>query len=254
MTLAADRTGLELASAAGSSVGRATGAPKGRGRLVLLSFLMLFVELALIRWAGSNVVYLSYFSNFVLLGSFLGIGIGFLRSGSKVGSFHRAAPALAVFVLFVLLFPVHVDRSGTQLLFFGGRPSGLPIWVMLPVIFVATALIMATIADGVARTFATFDPLEAYRLDIIGSMLGIAAFSLLSFLEAPPVAWGSVAAVCFAALLLRRTTIVVGLQNAAALIVLVAILASESTLPTSIGLPTTRCRPRRVPAGSTTSA
>ncbi len=33
-------------------------------RLVLLSFLMLFVELALIRWAGSNVIYLSYFSNF----------------------------------------------------------------------------------------------------------------------------------------------------------------------------------------------
>ena len=48
-------------------------------RLVLLSFLMLFVELALIRWTGSNVVYLSYFSNFVLLGSFLGIGLGFLR-------------------------------------------------------------------------------------------------------------------------------------------------------------------------------
>jgi hypothetical protein len=231
MSLAADRTGLEPASTVESSVARAMGVPKERGRLVLLSFLMLFVELALIRWAGSNVVYLSYFSNFVLLGSFLGIGIGFLRSGSKVGSFQRAAPALAVFVLFVLLFPVHVDRSGTQLLYFGGRPSGLPIWVMLPVIFVATALIMATIADGVARTFATFEPLEAYRLDIIGSMLGIAAFSLLSFLEAPPVAWGSVAAVCFAVLLLRRTTIIVGLQNGAALIVLVAILASESTLP-----------------------
>ena len=231
MSLAADRTGLDPASAAEPSVARATGAPKERGRLVLLSFLMLFVELALIRWAGSNVVYLSYFSNFILLGSFLGIGIGFLRSGSKVGSFQRAAPALAIFVLFVLLFPVHVDRSGTQLIYFGGRPSGLPIWVMLPVIFVATALIMATIADGVARTFARFDPLEAYRLDIIGSMLGIAAFSLLSFLEAPPVAWGSVAAVCFAVLLVRRTTIIVGLQNGAALIVLVAILASESTLP-----------------------
>ena len=47
----------------------------GRGRLILLSFLMFFVELALIRWLGSNVIYLSYFSNFVLLGSFLGIGI-----------------------------------------------------------------------------------------------------------------------------------------------------------------------------------
>lgn len=31
-----------------------------RPRLVLLSFLMLFVELAIIRWAGANVVYLAY--------------------------------------------------------------------------------------------------------------------------------------------------------------------------------------------------
>ena len=47
-------------------------------RLVMSAGLMLFVELALIRWLGSNVVHLSYFTNFVLLGSFLGIGAGFL--------------------------------------------------------------------------------------------------------------------------------------------------------------------------------
>src|SRR5688500_5192620 len=54
-----------------------------RVRLLGLSFLMLFVELALIRWSGSNVLHLSYFSNFVLLGSFLGIGIGFLRGDQR---------------------------------------------------------------------------------------------------------------------------------------------------------------------------
>ncbi|MDR2986774.1 MAG: hypothetical protein LBV34_18245 [Nocardiopsaceae bacterium] len=45
---------------------------------------MLFVELALIRWLGANIVYLSYYSNFVLLGSFLGIGLGFLRARSSL--------------------------------------------------------------------------------------------------------------------------------------------------------------------------
>ncbi len=49
-------------------------------RLVAAASLMLFVELAFIRWLGSNVIHLSYFSNFVLLGSFLGIGAGFLIS------------------------------------------------------------------------------------------------------------------------------------------------------------------------------
>ncbi len=41
-----------------------------------------------------------------------------------------------------------------------------------------------------ARTFALFPPLEAYRLDILGSLTGIAAFSLLSFIDAAPWTWG----------------------------------------------------------------
>jgi len=49
-----------------------------RSRLALTAFLLLFVELALIRWLGANIIYLAYFSNFVLVGTFLGIGLGFL--------------------------------------------------------------------------------------------------------------------------------------------------------------------------------
>lgn len=228
MSRATDRTRPEPARRGDPSAVRSAGGENGPARLVLLSFLMLFVELVLIRWTGSNVIYLSYFSNFVLLGSFLGIGVGFLRSRSRVELFPRAAPVLAVFVFFVLLFPVQVDRSGTQLIYFGGRPSGLPIWVMLPVIFVATAMIMATIADGVARTFASFQPLEAYRLDILGSMLGIGTFALLSFLDAPPVAWGLVVAVCIVVLSLRRTTSIQWLQMGVALLAIVMMLWGES--------------------------
>src|SRR5215213_3637981 len=40
---------------------------------------MLFVELALIRWTAAYDIHLAYLTNFVLLASFLGIGIGFLR-------------------------------------------------------------------------------------------------------------------------------------------------------------------------------
>ncbi len=165
---------------------------------------MLFVELALIRWTGSNVIYLSYFSNFILLGSFLGIGIGFLRSGSRAPLFPWAAPALAFLVFFILAVPVEVDRTGAQLIFFGGEPTGLPMWLTLPIVFLAVAAIMAMIADGVARTFATFEPLEAYRLDIVGSIIGIATFSVLSFLGTPPIAWAAVVGICFVVLGLPR--------------------------------------------------
>ena len=75
---------------------------------------MLFLELALIRWLGANIVHLGYFSNIVLLGSFLGVGLGFLRSGTS-----RAAPAVLpgacsrALVVLVRLVPVTVERGGT---------------------------------------------------------------------------------------------------------------------------------------------
>ncbi len=202
-----------------------------RLRLVCLSFLLLFVELALIRWTGSNVVYLSYFSNFVLLGSFLGIGVGFLRGRSRVQLFSVAPVALALLVLFVRLFHVEIDRSGGQLIYFGNfTRSGLPLWVTLPLVFLCTAAIMALIAEETARAFARFEPLEAYRLDIVGSILGISAFSLLSFLQLPPVAWGLVAAGLFAVLLPRR---LVTVPAAVALLVIVGALATEQSAGTS---------------------
>ena len=45
-------------------------------RIFLASFLVLFLEVALIRWLPAQIRLLSYFSNFILLASFLGIGIG----------------------------------------------------------------------------------------------------------------------------------------------------------------------------------
>ena len=113
------------------SRGRRVGLPPVRCcrralQLFALSFLMLFVELALIRWSGALVIYLSYFSNFVLLGSFLGIGIGFLRARARVNLFPWAPVALALLILFVRVFPVEVVRTGNAGIIFFGYGSSTP--------------------------------------------------------------------------------------------------------------------------------
>jgi SAM-dependent methyltransferase len=205
-----------------------------RRRLVLLSFLMLFVELGLIRWLGSNIVYLSYFSNFVLLGSFLGIGVGFLRAGARVNIFAWTPVALAGLVGFVGMFPVEIDRTGSELIYFGDYVrTGLPIWVTLPIVFVAAAAIMAMIAQGVARTFSLFEPLEAYRLDVIGSIAGIAAFSLLAFLQTPPVLWGMLVALTLVAIQGRtlRPKQIAGMIAFTAFLAVPSFFSSESWSP-----------------------
>jgi peptidoglycan/LPS O-acetylase OafA/YrhL/SAM-dependent methyltransferase len=199
-----------------------------RFRLVLLSFVMLFVELALIRWTGSNVLYLSYFSNFVLLGSFLGIGIGFLRARSKVNLFPYAPLALAALIAFIRLAPVDVSRSGSDLIFFGDlKTGGPPREVVLSVVFIVVAAAMAFIGEGVGRAFAKFEPLEAYRLDLIGSVLGIVGFSVLSFLRVPPLGWGIIAVLALAWLAWPRLTLV----QIVPLIVILGLLGAESFDP-----------------------
>src|SRR5437879_10349994 len=191
---------------------------------------MLFLELALIRWIGSNVLYLSYFSNFVLLASFLGIGLGFLRANAAHDLFPFAPIALTALVAFVRVFPVEIDRSGTELIFFGalGTRSGLPPFLTLPLLFLGVAAVMALVGEGVARTFRRFAPLEAYRLDILGSLAGIVAFSILSFLGAPPLAWGAVVAVLLVLLAERRSR----LWQLPVLAVMVVLLGLESLVPT----------------------
>ena len=77
-----------------------------KARLAFASFLMLFVELALIRWVTSNNVYVTKATNFVLLASFLGIGIGFLNARTRRDYLRWTPVTLLVLVGFVLGFPV----------------------------------------------------------------------------------------------------------------------------------------------------
>lgn len=211
---------------------------------------MLFLELALIRWIGSNVLYLSYFSNFVLLASFLGIGLGFLRANAARDLFGYAPIALAALVAFVRIFPVEIDRSGTELIFFGalGTRSGLPPFVTLPLLFLGVAVVMALVGEGVARTFRRFAPLEAYRLDILGSLAGIVTFSVLAFLEAPPVVWGAVVAGAFFLLIDRRRA----LWSSAALVVMLLLLGLESLVATDSWSPYYKIRLNPHPSGAVT--
>src|ERR1043166_7845721 len=106
-------------------------------RLVVASSLMLFVELALIRGTAADVVYLSFFTNLVLLASFLGIGVGFLRAGRAPDRVAAAPWLLAGLTAFVLLFPARigptVDRV-PQIVGLWGWPA-LPAWVSVPVVF-----------------------------------------------------------------------------------------------------------------------
>src|SRR5437867_13430648 len=71
--------------------------------LFVSSFLVLFLETALIRWMPAYIRLLAYFSNFILLASFLGCGLGCMLVRSRRNLF-------ALFPLIQLIVIVAVDR------------------------------------------------------------------------------------------------------------------------------------------------
>ena len=154
---------------------------------------MLFVQLALIRWAGANLVHLSYFSNLILLASFLGIGLGFLRA-RKPRDLGRYAPvAILVLIAFIFFFPARIEGSSSELIFFTEvRPTGLPTWVTLPLVFLVVAFAMTLLGEITGRAFLEFTALDAYRWDIVGSLSGTLLFTLVAFLRSPSWIWPTV--------------------------------------------------------------
>jgi len=74
-----------------------------RARIFLVSFAMLFFELLCIRWIPSYVRYLSYFNNFILMASFLGIGLGMLSARRK-NFWFLPFPLLVLIMVIVVRF------------------------------------------------------------------------------------------------------------------------------------------------------
>lgn len=107
---------------------------------------------------------------------------------------------------------------------------------------------MMLIAEGVARLFVQLTPLDAYRLDIAGSLIGIVAFSALSFLEAPPVCWGLVAVLLL--------TIIRGRPQPvawAAMVAVVVLLGLETVNPEYSWSPYYKVRVSQAGTGDSTS-
>ena len=168
-------------------------------RLVLTSATILFVELLLIRWIPANVKYVGFFSNFVLIASFLGIGLGIIlgRRGVRpaVSPF---APLLLATALLITVAQLNVRVvDGPNELFFGFQHSTSADvnYLVLPLVIVLVTALLASLALPLGPLLRSMPPLRAYAIDIAGSMLGILAFALISFLGWPPTAWFTILAV-----------------------------------------------------------
>lgn len=162
-------------------------------RLFLISFVVLFLQVALIRWMPAYVRLLSYFSNFILLAAFLGIGVGCLLTRVRsLFVWFPAVQALVIGAVYFLRLEVAVPSSTT--IYFSSGTTGpiIPIesWMLLPVLFIVVAALFMTLAQTLGRALEEGQrPLVAYSINLAGSLLGTVAFAVMSYFELPPTAW-----------------------------------------------------------------
>src|SRR3954466_15729450 len=166
--------------------------------LFVASFLVLFLETAVIRWMPAYVRLRAYFSNFILLASFLGIGVGCLLAT-------RRRQLIAWFPIVLVGVIVAVDRlrlevalPSTSTIYFSSGTAApvVPVesTLLLPLLFVAVAALFVTVAHRMGVELTRHAPLRAYVINLLGSLAGVAGFAIVSWLQLPPLVWFGVAA------------------------------------------------------------
>ena len=167
--------------------------------LLLVSGSLLFVELLLIRWIPSEIVYVGYFRNLILLGSFLGIGLGIvLGRDGRVPALPLFALTLLAATAVVRASQLNVGLSSTDEIFFGLTDTSRAAdtnYAVLPLVVALATVSMALLALPLGPLLRSMSPLRAYAIDIAGSLGGIALFTVLSWLETPPFVWFAVAGI-----------------------------------------------------------
>ncbi len=193
------------------------------GNLFLISLLILFLELACIRWFPAHVLFLTFFTNTVLLACFVGMSVGCLAASRRTHFIHWTPPLLAIAMASAHLVEhlrtsveklVSVGNAASpQLVFFGTEyvtpdPAGffIPVEVLDGFFFLILAMALVGPGQELGRAFQQIPSrIRAYSLNIFGSIAGIVLFALCSLRELTPVWWFAPVAVVLAWFIWLRT-------------------------------------------------
>ena len=194
----------------------------------------LALELCLIRWQGTVVPLFAFYKNYGLLACFAGLGLGYALSRKSEVMPLVFTPALCAwqFVLLIVLRNLSASRLTFRVDPFREQVSmGLrnatvievfAVHLLLTVVFLLTALAFVPAGQLCGCLMERRSQLVSYGWNLIGSLGGVVAVFVTSFLWTPPVVWFGL---CFLGLLFffpRRPAL---LSGVAAMIAALMILA-----------------------------
>jgi hypothetical protein len=191
--------------------------------LLLASGLGLYAESVLIRWMGAEIRMFAYLKNFTLLAAFLGLGLGMLRR--RDSRFSWMLPSLMSLLVLTMVFSAQLrltrlffpDSGIAQWAGSLNSPGLVPYIRQAPVfsaimapfsdravpwvlgvmafvagsaLFVVMVLIFSYLGERIGELLREVQPpLEAYTLNLIGSLAGTLIFVVLVLFTSPPWVW-----------------------------------------------------------------
>jgi SAM-dependent methyltransferase len=189
-------------------------------QIALATFGILALELALIRWTAGQVRAFAYFNNLVLIAAFLGMGLGVALGRRRRGLVHWTLPALAPLAavlgcaeplgLVRLAFPdPSVHTWGAELVR-GGTWRLLSSFAVFGALVAGVVAVFVFAGSAVGTLFGRLPALAAYRWDLLGSLSGVLAMTLVSATGAGPAVWLALGVAPFAWLSRRPLTLAAG--------------------------------------------
>src|SRR5215472_2815152 len=156
-----------LASQALSSEHSDLSAKRRRGlELFCLSFLALFLELMMIRWAPAVVRLIAYYANLILISSFLGLGVGAIVGRKRKSLFGWLPALLLINVVWLLIAHfITLPTTASESRFYTPSPQ-LVRYVSLVGIFVCNATMFVPLGQRIGSLFGGLPPLRAYCWDL----------------------------------------------------------------------------------------
>ncbi len=197
-------------------------------RVATYAALILFFELALIRYTAGYVRVFSFYLNFVLIATFLGMGVGLLRAdlAAKVRwigpvAMLTVAGAVWLFSRADIVVPADPNEYFWGI-FDGAGTRQVPLAVVVVSLFTICAVFFIPLGALLGQQFKRMPALTAYAWDIGGSLCGIAAFGALSALRVGPVWWFGIGAAVWVVASLDQRRFAAALSLAGATLVVAA--------------------------------
>jgi spermidine synthase len=164
-------------------------------KLATYSGLILFFELALIRYTAGYVHLFSFYLNFVLIATFLGMGVGLMNGHRAPQLKWLAIPATLLvfgavswFSRALIQVPNDPDEFLWSIYIEPGRRR-VSMLTMAATMFTVCSLLFVPLGALMGAEFRKLPPLRAYAWDIGGGLAGILLFGLLSAMRQEPLVW-----------------------------------------------------------------